>query len=422
VGAATLFDGIDTLSIAYILPALVADWHLSHSQAALLIAIGYAGQLLGGVASGWLAEKVGRRTTIVVTVAVYGLLSLCCAISWNYSSLLVFRTLQGLGLGGEVPVAATYVNELAQAKTRGRFFLLYEQVYSAGRLAAALLGVWIVGNFGWRYMFLVGGLPAILAAVLRRELPESPRWLLSKGRIQAADRAVRGIEMVAMFETAETVDSQAGPDVAPAERTDWKELFTKAYASRTLATWLIWFVTFLLLNGLANWVPTLYTVVFHLPLQTALRYGAISSVMGFAGCVTVAFLVELIGRRRWYIGAFSAAAVTCLVLGFRGTASPTEMLALTSATAFFVNSIAMIAFLHTPEIYPTRIRALATSLASAWLRVASIVAPIFIAFTLSRGSLSEVFLVFGAAAGAAGLVCVRFVRETSGRTLEEIAP
>lgn len=359
---------------------------------------------------------------MVITVAVYALLSFLCAASWNYSSLLVFRIFQGLGLGGEVPVAATYVNELARAKGRGRFFLLYEQAYSAGRLAAALLGVWVVGHLGWRYMFLIGGLPAILTVFLRRGLPESPRWLVSKGRLLDADRAVHEMERGAVFETVAVVRSGVAVDSGPADRTDWTELFRGIYRVRTLTSWALWFTAFLLLNGLANWVPTLYTTTFRLPLQTALRYGAISSVTGFAGCVSVAFLIEYVGRRRWYTWAFAAAAVACLALWYDGGSSARHVLILTSATAFFVNSIAMVVFLHTPEIFPTRIRALATSLASAWLRIASIIAPIFIGLTLSRGSLADVFLVFGIAAGLAAAVSARFAVETGNRTLEEIAP
>jgi putative MFS transporter len=202
VGAATLFDGVDTLAIAYALPVLTSTWRLSPQKAGVLISAGYVGQLVGAVFFGWLAERIGRVTTIRFTIAIYAVLSLVCATSWNYSSLLLFRVLQGVGLGGEVPVAAAYINEFAQARTRGRFFLLYEQTYSAGRLVAALLvaallGVWVVTHFGWRYLFLIGALPAVLVIFLRRCLPESPRWLASQGRLEEAGQAVREIELQA---------------------------------------------------------------------------------------------------------------------------------------------------------------------------------------------------------------------------------
>jgi putative MFS transporter len=428
VGAATLFDGVDTLAIAYALPLLITAWHLSPQKAGLLISSGYMGQLVGAICFGWLAERVGRVPTIQYTIAIYAVLSLVCAMSWNYSSLVVFRALQGLGLGGEVPVAATYINELAKARNRGRFFLLYEQTYSAGRLVAALLGVWVVAHLGWRYLFLIGALPAALVIFLRRYLPESPRWLASQGRLEEAGRAIREIELQSSGSTrhravtyrAVLATEAARPTVRPTLRSDWKELFRGVYLTRTATTWVLWFAAFLLLNGFANWVPTLYTTVYKLPLETALGYGLASSVAGFAGCIAVALLIERTGRRNWYILAFSLAGLACVCLWFWSVPTARVVLVLTSITLFFVNSIAMVVFLHTPEIYPTRIRAFATSMASVWLRVASIIAPLFVGFTLARSSLSVVFLVFGLTAWLAAFVA-KFSVETKGRVLEEIA-
>jgi len=418
VGAATLFDGVDTLAIAYVLPVLTAVWRLSPPKAGLLISAGYIGQLVGGVFFGWLAERIGRVATIRYTIAIYAALSFFCAASWSYTALLLFRIVQGLGLGGEVPVAAVYINELAKARDRGRFFLVYEQAYSAGRLVAALLGAWVVTRLGWRYLFLIGGLPAALTILLRRSLPESPRWLASQGRLEEADRVLGGIKSGGL--SSRSAPGASRPRTAIAARPDWKELFRAEFRARTATVWLLWFAAFLLLNGLGNWVPTLYTVFYRLPLQTALRYGVISSIGGFAGCVAVALCIERVGRRLWYILAFLVAGFACAALWYITTPSAFAVLVLTTVTAFCVNSIAMLVFLHTPEIYPTRIRALATSMASIWLRVASIVAPVFIGFTLARSSLAMIFLAFGItawiAAGAATLVI-----ETTGRSLEDIA-
>ena len=119
---------------------------------------------------------------VVVSVLWFGLFSIACASAWSYELLLVLRLLQGLGLGAEVPVAATYISELAKAKGRGRFVLLFEVIFPVGLLAAAVLGKWIVPNLGWQYLFYVGGIPALLALFMMRNLPELPRWLASRGR------------------------------------------------------------------------------------------------------------------------------------------------------------------------------------------------------------------------------------------------
>ena len=197
VGAATFFDAFDVLAISVVLPVLAGRWHLSPSRVGLLISTGFAGQLAGAFLFGWAAEKFGRLRAMVWSIAIFACMSLACAFAWNYASLFVCRTIQGIGIGGEVPIAATYINELSKARGRGRFFLLYEIVFGMGLTSAGLVGYWAVPRIGWQSMFILGALPAFLALFLRRLLPESPRWLVSKGRLEEADRVVREMEVYA---------------------------------------------------------------------------------------------------------------------------------------------------------------------------------------------------------------------------------
>jgi putative MFS transporter len=141
VGTATFFDAFDALSITYVLPAVVPAWKLSPGAIGWLISSGFLGQLIGALIGGWLAERIGRRPVIVAAVLWFGLFSLACGWAWDYDSLLVLRLLQGLGLGAEVPVAATYISELARAKGRGQFVLLFELVFPIGLVAVAIMGV-----------------------------------------------------------------------------------------------------------------------------------------------------------------------------------------------------------------------------------------------------------------------------------------
>src|SRR4029078_6900094 len=111
----------------------------------------------------------------------FGVMSLVCALAWDYNSLLVFRTIQGIGLGGEGPVAAVFISALAKAQGSRRFVLLYELVFPIGLVAASLAGVWVVPHLGWQYMFVIGALPAVLTLVVRRLLAESARLLAASG-------------------------------------------------------------------------------------------------------------------------------------------------------------------------------------------------------------------------------------------------
>ena len=174
VGTATFFDAFDALAIASVLPVIAPLWKLAPQQIGWLISAGFLGQLLGALVFGWVAERHGRITAMVWSIALFSVMSLVCALAWDYNSLLAFRTMQGIGLGGEVPVAAVFISELARAQGRGRFVLLYELVFPVGLVAASLAGLWVVPHLGWPYMFAIGALPGFLALVLRRLLPEVP--------------------------------------------------------------------------------------------------------------------------------------------------------------------------------------------------------------------------------------------------------
>src|SRR5436190_927462 len=168
VGVATFFDAFDSLVIASVLPVLVPAWKIAPPQIGFLISAGFLGQLAGAIFFGWVAERHGRITAMVWSIALFAVMSLVCAFAWDYCSFLVMRTIQGFGLGGEVPVAATYISELTKARGRGRFVLLYELVFPVGLVGVALIGLWVVPHLGWQYMFVIGALPAIVALVLWR--------------------------------------------------------------------------------------------------------------------------------------------------------------------------------------------------------------------------------------------------------------
>lgn len=423
VGTATFFDAFDALAIAYILPAIIPLWHLAPSDIGWLISAGYVGQLIGAIAGGWLAERYGRRPVIVASILWFGLFSIACAFAWNYQSLLILRTFQGLGLGAEVPVAATYISELAKARGRGRFVLLFEMVFPVGILMAALLGRWIVPNLGWQYMFYVGGLPALLALFMMRQLPESPRWLASRGRMQDAAITLSEIESAVERATGKLLPPHQSLD-APAWKkgADWNDLFKGIYLKRTLVLWLCWFATYLANYGLTTWLPSVYQQVFKLPLEQALTYGLASSALGLVSSLLCALFIDQVGRRMWFTLAFGGSALSLLTLWAIGPSTPERVLLFSTLSFMCVSTLSLAMYLYTSELYPTRVRALGTGAATAWLRISSIVGPIAVGSLVSRGGLGTVFLLFGSTALLAAIVVALFAVETKGRVLEEVSP
>ena len=126
--------------------------------------------------------------------AIMSVMSLGCALVGNFPLLFVCRLVQGIGVGGEMPVAAAYISELSRSKGRGRFFMLYEMIFPVGLMATGQIGTVLVPLLGWKILFLLGGIPGLILTVLLLRLPESPRWLVAQGRLDDAEAIIRDVE------------------------------------------------------------------------------------------------------------------------------------------------------------------------------------------------------------------------------------
>jgi putative MFS transporter len=421
VGVATFFDAFDSLVIASVMPVLAPMWKLTLPQIGFLISAGFVGQFVGALLFGWIAERHGRMTAMVWSIALFAVMSLVCAFAWDYSSFFVFRTIQGIGLGGEVPVAATYISELTRARGRGRFVLLYEMVFPVGLVAASLLGLWVVPRFGWQYMFVIGAVPAVLTLVLRRLLPESPRWLATRGRDAEAQAALSLIERETERSTGQPLPSPRPVVATVPQRASWADLFGPLYLRRTLVVWAIWFCAYLVNYGLSTWMTTVYRTVFQLPLDVSLRYGLITQSVGLLGTATCALAIDHVGRRPWFAMAFSGSALALVGLWIDGASVAEHVVVYVTISYFFVSMINIGVYLYTPELYPTRTRALAVGAASAWLRLAAVIGPNVVGFLVGFG-LNKVFLAFGIVAVVAAVITGAFAIESKGRVLEEMSP
>lgn len=430
MGSATLFDAFDALSLAFVMPVLVGLWHLSPRDIGILIAAGYLGQVIGALCFGWLAERIGRVPSATVTVGLMSVMSVACALTGNFQMLFMCRFIQGIGVGGEVPVAATYINELSQAHGRGRFFILYELIFPIGLMLAAQVGAFLVPRFGWEYMFLVGGIPGLLVALLIMRLPESPRWLIGKGRFDDAERVIGEIEastpkrnLDPQHNAAEMARriSELYEGLQSQKKGTWKELFSPFYRGRTVVVWLLWASSYFVANGINNWLPSLYKTVYHLPLQESLHMASLSNVLSTCAVLVCALSVDRVGRRRWAMGCFIVSGILLAVLGASGATSPWSVMLLASSAYAVMGSATVLLYLYTPEIYPTRIRAIGTGLATSWLRAASATAPAVVGMVLTGQGIATVFLMF-AGVCVVGLVAATRMTETTNRPLEEISP
>ncbi len=421
VGSCNFFDGFDNMAISFILPVLVPLWHIAPVDTGFLISFGFLGSLLGALTFASVAERWGRMQALILSVALFAGGSFLSAFAPNFTVLAALRILTGFGLGGELPVGISYINEFAHARTRGRFSLLYQFSYSVGMAAVALFANGIVPTVGWQGMFIIGALPAVVIIFLRMGLPESPRWLANNGRYKEADAIVTKIELES---TKGDLKKLPPLEVKPIEiaRTRWTELLHGVYFRRTVYLLAIGTLAFLCNFSLVTWAPTIYTSILKIPLAQALQYGAITQVVGLCGSLSAALVIDQLGRKTVWMVGFAMITIFLGALWVIGVSDATTMFILVTCGYFFVTLLSNSLNLYMGELYPTRMRALGASVAGASSRIASITGAPLVGLMLAGSSLPSVFLMFGGAAFIGFVIIVFFGIESKGKQLEVLSP
>ncbi len=248
-------DAMDTGLIAFVLPVLGKEWGLSAGQMGAIGSIGLVGMAIGAVIAGSIADKFGRKAVFSATVILYSIATGLCAVSWSYESLLIFRFFVGFGLGGELPVAATLMSEYAPTNLRGRFIVLLESFWGVGWIAAACIAYLFIPVYGWHYAFIIGALPAIYVFFIRLHMPESVRYLLSKGKVEEAQKIVDDLEM--RLGVKYKGDLKVTTDDTPTEKPKLKDLWSGKYLARTIMLWIVWFGIVYSYYGIFTWLPAI---------------------------------------------------------------------------------------------------------------------------------------------------------------------
>jgi MFS transporter, putative metabolite:H+ symporter len=288
------------------------------------------------------------------------------------------------------------------------------------------VGAVLVPLMGWQIMFLIGGIPGLLIALILLKLPESPRWLIGKARFAEAEAVVRRLEAAAgktdttLADPLPAVTMPAQASAPPRALARWSELLSPAFRGRTLIVWALWACAYLVANSLNNWLPTLYTTVYHLALPEALRAASMTNLVQVGMVLICALVIDRTGRKYWLMGAFGLGAALLLVLALGGAQDVWSVIVFSTLSYGLIGSIAAVVYLYTPEIYPTRMRAIGTGVATSWLRVASAIGPTLVGFMLARGGVDSVFLMFAGVAIVGLIVATRMI-ETRNLRLEEIA-
>ena len=255
-GLGWALDAMDVGLVSFIIAALAVQWSLTPTDTSLIVSVGFAGMAIGASLGGLLADRIGRRTVFAITLLLFGVATGFSSLAGSVAALLALRFLAGLGLGAELPVASTYVSEFAPARIRGRIIVLLEAFWAVGWVLAALIGYLVIpsGPDGWRWALLIGAVPAVWAAAVRFGLPESVRFLESRGRIDEAERIVRDFEAGAGMPSP-----AAAAPLAPVERASVGRrlgmLWAPGRKRTTGALWIVWFCVNFAYYGAFIWIP-----------------------------------------------------------------------------------------------------------------------------------------------------------------------
>lgn len=415
-----MFDAADFALFGAALPPIAREFGLGPAQSGLLATVGLIGAFVGALFWGTVSDYIGRRTSFSATIGIFSVFTALVAASWNVASLAVFRFLSNFGLGGEVPVTSTLGSEFSPSRIRGAMAGNLLTAFPVGLILAAVLSLTILPTFGWRALFAVGIIPAALLFFVRRYMPESVRYLLSKGRLAEAEQTVAHIERQALGRERSVDELQSMPQLRPevAVKTGVTvlELFTEGRALRTVLIWIVSFGFFWSSNGILFMLPTILTQQ-GIPLTQAIAYQLVQAIGGVFGYTACSFLIDRYGRRPvlflyYFIGAFfhlwfamSTGLATFIAAFLVGWVNP----GVYGSTGVYVG-----------ELHPTHIRATAVGWFFGIGRIGSFLVPTVVGLMLAYGLGKYTLYMFAFSFLIASVALILIGIETKGRVLEEI--
>ena len=414
-GIGWMFDAMDVLLIGFLVGPISREFALAPAQIGLVASAGFVGMFLGAAISGRLADRYGRRLIFQATLILFSIGAVLSAIAPTFETLLLARIVAGLGLGGELPVVATLVSEFSPRAQRGRMIVLLESFWAYGTLAAGLVALFVLPQFGWRGAFVVAALPALYVAYLRSALPESPRYLAQRGRTAEADAIVRRVERAGGGALL-----TLGAAVAPARstRTGIKELWGPALAKRTAMLWILWFGIVFTYYGIFLYVPSLLAARGLSEVRSN-EFFFLSTIAQIPGYFSAAWLVERWGRKPTLVTYLLGTAAAAFLFGNAGTG--TDAFAYAALLSFFNLGAWAIVYTYSPELYPTAIRATGAGIAAAVGRIGGIIGPFLTPVLVPTLGQSGVFALFMVVLVVTALNVWLLAEETKGRSLEEIS-
>ncbi|WP_321960747.1 MFS transporter [Paraburkholderia sp. J7] len=424
-GLGYMFDGLDSSSLAFLLPVVSKLWHLTSAETGLVASSTYIGYFFGAFLSGVLADVIGRRRIMMSALAIYCAASMASATAQDWHTFFALRILAGFGSGAETVVIAPFLAEFVPRRYRGMFCGALVGFMSFGYLSSSILGYTVVRNFadGWRYLAVLTSLPVVMLLWWRRTLPESPRWLESRGRSAEADTIVRAIE--SRFEQEGIALAPVGsPGAIPAAAQgsgsalqNVLTLFSRRLVGTTAVSWLMWFSVAFAYYSFFSWIPSLL-VKEGLTLTKSFGYSIAIYGAQIPGYFSAAWLNERIGRKGVVASYMTLGGLAAIALAFSHTGVQITVAGV--CLSFFMNGAFAGVYAYTPEVFPTAVRTTGTGSSSSFGRIGSVSAPILVGLVYPAFGFFGVFAMTTTVLLAGACVVFFLGIETRNRSLEDI--
>ena len=429
-GLGYTFDSFDGALMGYALSAVIVMWGVTESTAGWLLSSIFFGYLVGALLAGLLADRFGRRRLMMCALLVFCVFSLLMATSSGTAEIFAWRALSGVGIGAETTLITPYISEFLPARHRGRFVARTVGFLAFGYILAGVVAPLVISphpESGWRVASVIAAAPVLLLLWWRKNLPESPRYLVASGRIAEAAVIVEKFEREAGTAVREAAPAPGGNPSPPAPADTARRhsiagqmaaLWKGRAARTTLVLWVLWFILTGVNYGFSSWLPAMLMTAKGFSITKSFLFGLVTALAQIPGYYLAGTLIDRI-ERKWLIAAYSAGA-TLAALGVALAGSPTSLLVCAAFLAAFTNGSAAVYYAYTAELYPTAVRATGMGTASAVGRAGAIVAPIAIGYLYGSVGFTNVFLTLVGALALAVVTIVAFGEKTAGRSLEQL--
>jgi len=388
VGAGMFFDGYDLYVAGGVLAATIQTKFSTLPQNLQFLSLTFVGMTLGSLITGFVGDKYGRRFTYQVNLLVFGLASFAAALAQDMPQLIICRFVQGLGLGAEIVVGYSTLTEFVPPATRGRWLAFMAFLTVCGFPVTAILGYLIIPTWGWRPMFVIAGIGSLIVWYLRKNLPESPRWLEAQGRTAEAEALMQAIEK----DVSATAGALPPPAVAaPVPQLSAAAMFKPPILQRLLVgSWVLITINTLIF-GFVIFLPQFF-LRQGLTITNSLGYTVVLAGASLVGCACGAVLSDTVGRRWSIIGA----SLLTIVAGwfyarFNAASDPALVLSVGAILiiAIYIQT-ALLFGVYTPELFPTEIRLRANGICNTLGRAATVVSPFVVGYLMVNSGLPGV--------------------------------